>query len=249
MKTILKIDLTTYLIIVLSLFCARFKDVIILFIILVYHELGHLYWLKRYNKEVLNITIYPFGGITKYNSLVNHNIKEEILISLGGIINQIILYLPLIIIYNLKLINFYTYDMFLTYNTLLIFFNLLPIIPLDGSKFFNLLLELFLPYHLSNKIIIVTSIITLLIMLTITLNLKINTLIILSFLIYQLILFIKNVKYLENQFILEKYLYHLPYRKIRYLKKYNKNKFYQSTYHYFNYVPETKILSNMFDKT
>ena len=35
----------------------------------------------------------------------------------------------------------------------------------------------------------------------------------------------------------------------RYLKKYNKNKFYQSTYHYFNYVPETKILSNMFDKT
>ena len=249
MKTILKIDLTTYLIIVLSLFCARFKDVIILFIILVYHELGHLYWLKRYNKEVLNITIYPFGGITKYNSLVNHNIKEEILISLGGIINQIILYLPLIIIYNLKLINFYTYDMFLTYNTLLIFFNLLPIIPLDGSKLFNLLLELFLPYHLSNKIIIVTSIITLLIMLTITLNLKINTLIILSFLIYQLILFIKNVKYLENQFILEKYLYHLPYRKIRYLKKYNKNKFYQSTYHYFNYVPETKILSNMFDKT
>ena len=249
MKTILKIDLTTYFIIILSLFCARFKDVIILFIIISYHELGHLYWLKRYNKKILSITIYPFGGITKYNSLINHNIKEEMLISLGGIINQLILYLPVIILSSLKLINTYTFNMFLSYNTMLIVFNLLPIIPLDGSKFFNLLLEIFLPYHLSNRIITITSIITLLVVLTITINLKINTIIILSFLLYQLILFIKNIKYLENQFILERYLYCLPYSKIKYLNSFNKNKFYQSTYHYFNYVPETKILSNMFDKT
>jgi stage IV sporulation protein FB len=249
MKTILKIDLTTYLIIILSLFCARFKDIIILFTILTYHELGHLFWLKIYHKKVISITFYPFGGITKYNSLINHNIKEEFLIAIGGIINQLFLYLPVILLYNLKIINLYSYNMFINYNTILIIFNLLPIIPLDGSKLTNLILELFLPYHLANKLIIIISIITLLLTFFLSINLKINTIIIISFLLYQLILFIKNIKYLENQFILERYLHHLPYTKIKYLKLFNKNKLYQSTYHYFNYVPETKILANMFDKT
>lgn len=249
MKNTLKIDLTTYLVIILSFFCAQFKDIIIIYLIILIHELGHLFWLKIYHKKVISITIYPFGGITKYHSLINHSLKEEFLISLGGIINQIILYLPFILLSSYNLINTYTFTLFLKYNTSLLIFNLLPIIPLDGSKTISILLESIFSYHLSNQIKVLISIISLIIFLIYSFSIKINSLIIISFLIIQSILYIKQLKYLEEEFILERYLYHLPYRSIKYLKSFNKDQLYQNCYHYFNYVPESIILANMFDKS
>ena len=249
MKNILHIDLTTYLIIILSLFCAQFKDIIIIYSIILIHELGHLFWLKRYHKKVISITIYPFGGITKYESLINHNLKEEFLISIGGIINQIILYLPFIILFKYNLIHLYTFNLFLKYNTSLLIFNLLPIIPLDGSKALGIILERHFPYHLCNKIQIYSSIIFLILFFGYSFSLKINSLIIISFLIFQIITFIKHVKYIEQEFILERYLYNISYSKIRYIKSFNKDKLYQRCYHYFNYVPESHILAKLFDKS
>ena len=72
MKNILKIDITTYILILLSLFAGAFKNIIILLNIIIIHELGHIWWLKKYHKNIINITIYPFGGITKYSSYLNH---------------------------------------------------------------------------------------------------------------------------------------------------------------------------------
>ena len=68
MKTILKIDLTTYLIIILSLFCARFKDIIILFTILTYHELGHLFLHFGENRSFEFVTIEEDRRVDKCES-------------------------------------------------------------------------------------------------------------------------------------------------------------------------------------
>ena len=77
MKNILKIDNTTYLIILLSFLCGQFKNIIILYLIIIFHEFGHYLFIKKYQHKIINITIYPFGGITKYQTLLNHNLKEE----------------------------------------------------------------------------------------------------------------------------------------------------------------------------
>ena len=242
MKNIIKIDISTYFIILLYLISGHFKEVIILYIIIIIHELGHLFFIKLYNKNIIEIKLYPFGGITKYNSLVNHNIKQELLISLGGILNQLIL----IIIYNLLLklniINNYTYFLFNKLNISLLIFNLLPIIGLDGEKIIHLLLEIFLPFVKVNTITIIISIFTLIIFIIKSISLKINIIFVLSFLIYKIIYFIKNKKYLENKFLLERYLYDIPYKKILYLKDNNVNNMYQEAYHFFNYVNEYQFL-------
>jgi stage IV sporulation protein FB len=246
MKNIWQVDYTTYFYIFLSILSGDFKTIIILYLIIIFHELGHVYWLKKFKYSILKITIYPFGGITNYYSLVNHNIKEHILISLGGIINQIILIPIFYLLFKYNLINNYSYHLFNTYNAALIIFNLLPIIPLDGSKVYNLFLEYFLSYYLANKITIIASFITLFIFIFKILSLKINNLIIICFLIYQIILFIKNQKYLNNKFLTERYLYDLPFHKIKYFTNYNPKLLYQDTYHYFNYISEKTILNKLY---
>ena len=240
MKSIIKFDFTTYIFLILSLLSASFKNVIILLFIIIIHEFGHIYFLKIFNKKIINIKIYPFGGITTYESLVNHNLSEEIFISLGGIITQILLFIPIILLYNFSLISNYTFKLFISLNSSILLFNILPIIPLDGSKVLNIILESFFSYHLSNNILIIISSISLSIFILLIISKKINNLIIIAF--------IQNKKYLENRFLLERFLYQIPYKKIRYNNHFNKNMFMQEVKHYINYEDEKKYLANMFDK-
>jgi len=247
MKNIIKIDITTYIIILLYLLSGNFKSIIILYSIIIFHEFGHIFFLKKFNKDIISINIYPFGGITKYNSLVNHNILEELLIAISGVLNQVILYLIFYILFKFNLINIYSYNLFIKYNTYLIIFNLLPLIGLDGEKIIHLLLEYIFPYKLTNNIVIIVSLITLVIFIYNTIKLKVNILFILTFIIYKLILFIKNKKYLENKFLLERYLYDIPYRKIKYIKGIKINRMYQETYHFFNNIKEYNYLNKRYN--
>ena len=235
MKNILKIDFTTYIIIFISLLSGLFKDIIVLYIIIIIHELGHIFFMKIFHKKILKITIYPFGGITTYESLINHNIKEELLIALGGILFQLVFFLFII---NCKFINSYTYQLFINNNLSLLIFNLIPLIPLDGSKIIKLIMERFLTYHQSNNFYIIIGVISLLMF--IIYNPK--NIILITFLIYKIIAYIKDRKDLENKFILERTLYDIPYKRICYDKKFHRNKLRQECLHFFNYQSEDKYL-------
>ena len=248
MKNIIKIDITTYLLIILAILSASFEYLIILFSIVIFHELGHLFWLKKYHKKIISIKIYPFGGITKYESYLNHHLKEELLISLGGIINQIFLIFIITLIYKINLINLNTFNLFIKSNYLLLIFNLLPIIPLDGSKILNIIFEYFLSYYKSLLIMIIISIICLITFTIIIITNKINNLIILSFLYYNIYLFIRNYPYLKERFIIERLLYDLPYKKIKYDTLFRKDKLKQETYHYYDYISEKKILAKIYKR-
>ena len=246
MKNIIKIDISTYFIILLYLISGNYKEVLILYFIIIIHELGHLFFIKLFNKKIIEIKIYPFGGITKYNSLVNHNIKQELLIALSGVFNQIIIILIYNLLFKINIINLYTYNIFNRLNISLLIFNLLPIIGLDGEKIIHLILELFIPYVKANNISIIISLISLLLLIINSISLKINIIFVLSFLLYKLIYFIKNKKYIENKFFLERYIYDIPYRKIIYYNDYNINNMYQEKYHFFNYVNEKKYLGTKY---
>ena len=246
MKNIIKIDISLYIIVFLSLLAGNFKEIIILNIIIFIHEIGHIYWLKYFNKEIIEVKFYIFGGITKYNSLVNHKIKEELLIASSGIINQLILFLFFYVLYRYNIINNYTYDLFMRLNISLIIFNILPIIGLDGEKILHLLLELFIPYKKVNNISIIISIISLVFLIINSISLKFNIIFVLSFLLYKILFFIRNKKYLENKFLLERYLYDIPYNRIKYLKNNNLNNLYQDTYHFLKFKKEYKCLKEWF---
>ena len=93
MKTILKrtkIDYSTYILIFLTLLAGYIKNVFLILLIVLIHELGHVFFFLLFKIEVRKIVIYPYGGMSYVNKKINERIYREILISIGGILFQIL---------------------------------------------------------------------------------------------------------------------------------------------------------------
>ena len=128
----------------------------------------------------------------------------------------------------------------------MLIFNLIPITGLDGEKIFHLLLEYIFSFHSANNISIFVSLVSLFLFTIHSFYLKINSLFVLTFLIYKIFYFINTKKYFENKFYLERYLYDIPYKKIKYIKNDNLKNMYQETYHFFNNKKEFEYLNKLY---
>ena len=137
----IKINLFTYLFIILFIFSGFKKDLIILIFVFIIHEFGHLFFIKFFNIEILSVEIYPFGGMIKTNNFINYPIYKNILISSGGLLFQIILYFINLFFLKNEIISFYNNLIFIT--------NLIPVVPLDGSKIAYFIFLKFFSYYKS----------------------------------------------------------------------------------------------------
>ena len=201
------IDKLTYLFLLLSVLSASFIQIIIIFSLIIVHELGHLLMAKILKIEIDKIYIYPLGGITKLNMNLNTSPLQEFLVLLSGPILQLMFYAIYqhILPEYQSLIEFYNYQ--------ILFFNLLPIYPLDGGKILNIVVSSKVPYKLSLKYSIFISYILLIIIILNNIhNLKLNLLIMLLLLIYKLIKEGRKIKTLYNKFLLERYLHNYKFK-------------------------------------
>ena len=123
--------------------------------------MGHFIAGKLLHLKVKEIKIFMFGGVTTLNEDLNLNIYKEILLLIMGPITQILFVALLFILYRLEFISTLAYTKFYSINMLLLKFNLLPILPLDGGKLINNLLDLIISYDLSHTISIIISFISL----------------------------------------------------------------------------------------
>lgn len=209
--------------------CGYYKHLIIFTSLIIVHELGHYVTAKAVKFKVEKIIIYPYGGITKLDDIIDKNITNEVLVAISGIIVQQIFFYLLTIIYKNNYINVYTYNIICTYNKEIIMFNILPIHPLDGSKILNLLINKVINYNSSNKITLYISTITLLFI--IINNLKKNnyssimTYVVLLYYVYK---FKKELKYYNKKLMLEKYLYNNKFKKTTIIEN---NNFYKNRNH------------------
>ena len=183
------------------------------------------------------------------NNLLNANINKELTVAISGIVFQMTYYLLIIFLYNQGIIREYIFDLFTTYNTSILLFNILPIHPLDGSKILNLLLSKIIPYYLANKLNIIISIITLIIMLTINYyNFNYTLILTLGIIIDNLIKYYRQLKYIFNKFLLERYIYKITYKKTKKIN--NINNMYKEKYHILKekdtYITEKQALSQKF---
>ena len=176
--------------------------------------MGHFLTSKLLGLETDSIYIYPLGGISKINMPLNIAIYKDILILIMGPIFQFIAYYILIYIFN-------DYDLITRYHIGILVFNCLPIYPLDGGKFLNIIFTCFIPYKLAYKIIIIISYLINIIILFCNDKLSVNMI-----LIYVvLIIMIRkeelktNVRY--NKFLLERYLNNYNYKKNKIVKNIN----------------------------
>lgn len=240
----------TYLLIALGfILTGYFHNIIVFTSIIIIHELGHLIVAKYHKFQVDKIVIYPYGGLVKINNLINTSINKELSVAVSGILFQSIYYIIIAILYNQGIIRKYIFNLFTTYNTSILMFNILPIHPLDGSKILNLLLSKILPYNIANKLNILISIITLIIITTINYyNFNYTTILIIGIILDNLVKYHQQLKYLFNKFLLERYLYNITYNKT---KKINKiNHMYKEKYHILKenntYITEKQALSHKF---
>lgn len=241
MKNILKklnIHESTYILLLISLLCGYFKPIIFLILIIIIHELGHVLTTIILGYRIKRVTIYPFGGLTIIDKPLNASIKKDFLIAISGILMQLLLYL------------FIKNELIKGYNTTIILFNLLPLIPLDGSHILFDIISSFFSYYKTIYIYHLISLICLIAFLIYQLLIGKQLLITIILLIEWYISFRRKKLSLER-FYLERYLNDYPYQKIEnnyhldyHLLKINTRHFF---YYHNHFINEHELLKKHYE--
>lgn len=242
---IIKLDYSAIFILLILLLCGYIRIGLIIMFIVLFHELGHVLVCLFFKYKIINITIYPFGGITKIEKDININPSKELILAFAGIFMQIIL------IFIVKLFSIHDYELFLKYNYSIMLFNLIPIIPLDGSIIVKSILNKFFSFKKSYVLYIIISIISVFLYVIINYKYSINNYLIIGIFIYKIYYSIKEYKFIYNKFLLERYLKKYKFNYIS-TKKGNLDILKLDTYQYFKedekIVSEAKKLEERFDK-
>ncbi len=234
----------TYITMLISFLSGYFQYIYILLLIIFIHEFGHFFISNLINIKANKIIIYPFGGLTIYDSDLNLNTNKELISLLGGITFQLLFYFLVVIIHNNNLMTDNVFNIIKRINIILISFNFLPILPLDGGRLLNILLDKIFPYKLSNKLTLIVSILFL--ALFIMYKRTILSILLFIFLLKEIILEINNIDNKYMTFLFERYKNNYSFKKIKRIN--NLNKFKRDYYHIINGITERKYLSKLFDR-
>ena len=114
----------TYIIIALGfILTGYFSNLLVFTSIIVFHELGHYIIARINNLNPKKIIIYPFGGITKLDHLINTKINKELAVAISGVIFQTIYFIIITILYKNNIIREYIYIIFKNYHYNIIWNN------------------------------------------------------------------------------------------------------------------------------
>ncbi|MBR3229993.1 MAG: hypothetical protein IKF91_04115 [Bacilli bacterium] len=238
-KNIFKIHPFYYFFALISVLTGNFRSFIIFSIIIVVHEFGHLSMALLFNWKVDKVLLLPFGGVTIFNEDLNRPMIEEALILIGGPLFQIVF-----------VCFFKDNDVLVSYSNILLLFNLLPIYPLDGSKFLNLFLNLFLSFKKSHLFTIYFSFIVM-VFVFFKYDFSLMLLIIYLFIFFKVFDELKNHNIIFNRFLLERYTKDFNFKKCKVIKSNNLKKICRDFRHVFLddgvYVTEREMLKKRFD--
>ena len=241
MKKIFKIHILSYLIALIAVLTGHFRLYLNFMLLIIIHELGHIIAGIIFKWRLKEIVILPLGMISKFHTLINVSMLEELIVASSGIILQITFY------YFFLRNNEY-YDIC---NLIIIIFNLLPILPLDGSKILNNILNRLFSFKLSYTITIYVSFVLCFIIIILgILNKDLILIIIFVPLLTGLIKEYKKIPSIINKFYLERYLYNFKYIKTIEIKDLSQMKReYNHTFKLNNKIyKEKELLKNLFDK-
>ena len=227
MKRKFKIHPLYYVVMFIMFITGHFKFFTTYTLIILIHELGHIFAGVILKWPVVRITIYPFGCMTTFDK-INSSFYEEFLVLIYGPLFQILFNM----IYPVN------------YSKFILIFNLLPIYPLDGSKLLLLVLNILFSYYTSYIVIFIISIITILTLCVY--NLDLLSLIVLLFLLYDVYKYYKDLNKYMLYIIYDRYKNKYIFKKNNIIigKKIYKIKRFRNNYFYINnnYIDEYKYL-------
>lgn len=197
----------------LSFLAGYFEYTFLTIIIIIVHEMGHFltgYFLKLKVKE---ISLFMFGGVTIFDEDLNLNIFKELLVVVMGPVVQMLFYMIVYYFYTKGFVSVSTMKKVSTINLILLEFNLLPILPLDGAKILNNILDLILSYDLAHKVSLAVSFLALPLVFLFD-----NKLIIILVVISLLVRLFEEInwhKFRINKLLLERKLKGIKFKKVR----------------------------------
>ena len=206
---------------------------------------------KILSYKIDKVIIYPYGGFVKLNTRINTKIENDLLVAISGIIMQSIYFGIIFFLYRNGIVREYIYSLFLLYHKSMLIFNLLPIYPLDGAKIVNLILSKYFSFNIANYISIVISLITVVLFLYSDIyENNYSIILVIGVLMKNIYKFYKDISYIYNRFILERYLFKFNYKDKKVIK--NINKMYKNREHLFNdkgkLINEKEYISTFFEK-
>jgi len=244
MKSILtKIYIHPLFIMTLFIFVSigYFRFLIYFMLLILVHELGHIIISLLFKWNIDKIIILPFGGLTKYNEMINRPLIEEFLIAIAGVVFQFLFYL--------LVKDFIDYKYFSFINYFIILFNLIPIYPLDGSKILNIFFNLIYSYKNSLSLTIIISYIFIIIFSLLFFSVNKIIAFVIIFLLLEVNRLYKERKALFNKFLLERHLNEFKFKKKKTINNVDKMK--KDYRHLFyidgKYLTENYFLKKMFD--
>lgn len=190
---------TIFIALIFSFFIGIYKEFLAILLTLFLHELGHLFFIIIFKKEVKKIILYPFGGVIEYDDKPD-KLYKYFLISIGGILFNFLFYVLFFIL---------DMDYFANLNLLFLVINLVPIYPLDGSRILFSFFNVIFPYKISRLLVSIFSLAFLIFTFPFLLFFyNAFILILLFFVFFKIsIMNIINLKINYHSFMLEKYLY------------------------------------------
>lgn len=105
----------------------RFYEVLMLFIIVFIHEMGHGAAAHFFHWSIEKIELLPFGGVAQTNEYGNRPLVEECIVVLAGPVQHLLLWLIAAILYHYSILTSQEYALFVMHNTTILVFNLLPV--------------------------------------------------------------------------------------------------------------------------
>jgi len=127
------------------------KPMLFLFLLMLIHEAAHCFAAKRLNVLVSKITIYPFGLCAVMNTLCFQPMKVQLIILFSGLLVHLVAFFILYFLLSIHWISIVFFSWCWKMNVQLLFFNSLPIFPLDGSSILRVFLCKIMPYRKALK--------------------------------------------------------------------------------------------------
>jgi len=133
-------------------------ELTIILAIVFIHELGHYSVAQLFKWRIRGIMLWIFGGVMDTDEHGNRPIHEEMLVTIAGPFQHIVIYMLVFFVSSANLLSPSVLELIIYYNTAIFVFNLLPIWPLDGGKLLFLCFSSILPYRKAYHSVIIFSI-------------------------------------------------------------------------------------------
>jgi stage IV sporulation protein FB len=130
-----------------SVATGSFTELLVLFVLVLVHEIGHVLAAKGYGWRIREVRLLPFGGVAETEEAGNLPAAEEAVVAIAGPLQHLWMGAAAWLLGRLGIWDADWANYIVQANVLIGLFNLLPVLPLDGGRLLQALCGYRFTYH------------------------------------------------------------------------------------------------------